>query len=426
MTEVIVIGAGVVGATTALALTERGHRVTVIDRAIGVAACTSQANGGGITPLHSEPWNQPSLFANLIRYMGRRDAPWRLPPSALPGIGFWGLRFLLEARRRNFEYNARATIRLGCYSLEMMRQWREAHAFRYDQTGSGSMQLYFSEPALARSFALRQRLVEGQGEVERLDADAAVAREPALEPVREQLVGALYYPAHESGDAAAFARQAMERATATGAELRLNEAVQRVECAGGKFRSVITDRDTLEADACVIATGSETPALLGSLGVKAPIYPVRGYSATFRINDSAKLPSLPLLDAERRFVTLRLGEHGLRVAGLADFAGNRRAVPPARMDTLLASARQLLPELADRLTPKAARFWAGLRPVTPDGRPLIGQSDIGGLYLNTGHGPMGWTMACGSAQILADLVDGREPELDVSDYRADRFGRRAA
>jgi D-amino-acid dehydrogenase len=426
MNHVIVIGAGVVGAATALALTERGHRVTVIDRASGVAAATSQANGGGITPLHSEPWNQPGLFGNLLRYMGRPDAPWRLPPSSLPGIGFWGLRFMLEARRPRFEYNARATIRLGCYSLEVLQHWREAHELHYDQTCSGSMQLYFSEAALSRSFALRQRLIEGVGEVERLDANAVVAREPALAQVRQRLAGALYYPAHESGDAAAFARQVIARATAAGAELRLNEGVQRIDCEGGEFHAVVTDRNTIEADACVIATGSETPALLQSLSVKAPIYPVRGYSATFELEDARDLPTLPLLDAERRFVTLRLGDRKLRVAGLADFSGHRRAVPPARMDTLLASARQLLPALSEQLTPKAGRLWAGLRPVTPDGRPLIGETDLRGLYLNTGHGPMGWTMACGSAQILADLVDGREPALDVSDYRADRFGRRAA
>lgn len=288
------------------------------------------------------------------------------------------------------------------------------------------MQLYFSRDSLSRAYAQRQRLLDGAGAVEQLDADEAVAREPVLAPVRETLAGALYYPEHESGDAAAFTRQVIERAVAAGAELRLGESLQRIACDGGRFQFVVTDLDTIEADACVVATGSETPSLLRSLSVKAPIYPVRGYSATFEIEGDEALPTLPLLDTERRFVTLRLGERGLRVAGLADFAGHRRAVPPGRMDTLLASARRLLPHLADQLTPQAGRLWAGLRPVTPDGRPLIGESDLHGLYLNTGHGPMGWTMACGSARILADLVDGREPEVDISDYRADRFGWRAA
>lgn len=424
--RVIVIGGGVVGAASALALVERGHRVTLVDRASELAAGTSQANGGGLTPLHSEPWNQPGLFGNLLRTMGRGHAPWRLPPSAIPGIGFWGLRFLLEARRHRFEYNARATIRLGCYSLEMLRHWHDVHGLDYHRTCRGSMQLYFSRESLSQAFRQRQRMLNGVGVVEQLDADGAIAREPVLASVREDLAGALYYPDHESGDAAAFTRQVVERAVAAGAELRLQENVQRIACESGRFRSVVTELDTIEADACVVATGAETPWLLKSLSVKAPIYPVRGYSATFEIEGKADLPTLPLLDTERRFVTLRLGERGLRIAGLADFAGHSRAVPPARMDTLLASARRLLPQLAEQLTPKAGRLWAGLRPVTPDGRPLIGESDLRGLYLNTGHGPMGWTMACGSARILADLVDGRDPELDVSDYRADRFGRRAA
>lgn len=424
--RMIVIGAGVVGAASALALVERGHRVTVVDRAREVASGTSEANGGGLTPLHSEPWNQPGLFASLFRYMGRGDAPWRLPPSALPGIGFWGLRFLLEARRERFEYNARATIRLARHSLDTLSQWREAHGLDYHQTQKGSMQLYFSGASLSRACEQRQRLLAGAGALEQLDADAAIAREPALAPVRERLAGALYYPEHESGDAAAFTRQVIERAMAAGAQLRLGQSVERIACDGGRFRSVVTDAGTIEADACVIATGADTPALLKSLSLKAPIYPVRGYSATFEIEGQTELPTLPLLDTQRRFVTLRLGERGLRVAGLADFAGHRRAIPPARMDTLLASARQLLPQLADRLTPAAGRLWAGLRPVTPDGRPLIGETDLRGVYLNTGHGPMGWTMACGSARLLADLVDGRDPQLDASDYRADRFGRRAA
>ncbi|MDZ7789140.1 MAG: FAD-dependent oxidoreductase [Xanthomonadales bacterium] len=418
--RVIVIGGGVVGATTALALVERGLEVTLIDKRDRLAEDTSHANGGGITPLHAEPWNGPGLPASLLGYLGRSDAPWRLPPGSLPSLGSWGLHFLAQSRQARWLNNARANIRLGLHSLECLRAWRSRYEFDYAQTTSGSMQLYFSSKALDQSLAVRRRLIDGLGEVEPLDVDAVLAREPALMPVAAQLAGGLFYPEHESGDAARFAQCAAEEAQRQGARLRLSEAVEQVICRKGRFRAIETNREMIDADACVIAAGPEAPALLEPLGLRLPIRPVRGYSATFEMDDSAALPTLPLLDTERRFVTLRLGERRLRVAGLADFAGHRRAIPPARMDVLLASARALLPDLAERLTPAAGRLWAGLRPVTPDGRPLLGETAVPGLYLNAGHGPMGWTMACGSASIVSDCLTGRTPAIDLAAYDARR------
>jgi D-amino-acid dehydrogenase len=414
--RVIVIGGGVVGASTALALVERGFEVSLIDARDGIARATSEANGGGVTPLHAEPWNGPGLAGSLLGYIGRKDAPWRLPPTMLPSLGRWGLRFLAESRPARFRANARANFRLGLYSLDCLGQWRERYGFDYARTGAGSVQLYFSTPALERSLALRRELIEGLGEVEPLSVEALVAREPALAPVADRLAGGLFYPRHESGDAARFAACAAAEAERQGARLRLGEPVRRLVCDGGRLSAVETDRETIPADACVVAAGERTPALLRPLGLRVPIEPVRGYSATFEIDEPEALPTLPLLDASHRFVTLRLGERGLRVAGLADFAGHRRAIPPARMDVLLASARRLLPALADRLDPAAGRLWAGLRPVTPDGRPVLGETGIGGVYINAGHGPMGWTMACGSARVVADRIAGRAPMIDTAAY----------
>lgn len=414
--RVIVIGGGVVGATTALALVERGLEVTLIEKRDRLAENTSHANGGGVTPLHAEPWNGPGLPASLFRYLGRSDAPWRLPPGILPSLGTWGLRFLAQSRRPRWLNNARANIRLGIHSLECLRSWRTRYGWEYAQTSSGSMQLYFSRKAFEKSLAVRRRLIDGLGEVEPLDVDAVLAREPALMPVAEQLAGGLFYREHESGDAARFAECAAEEAQAQGACLRLGESVERVICQKGRLRAIETDLATIEADACVVAAGPAAPGFLRPLGLRLPIRPVRGYSATFELDGSVALPTLPLLDTARRFVTLRLGERTLRVAGLADFAGDRRAIPPARMDVLLAGARALLPDLAEQLTPAAGRLWAGLRPVTADGRPLLGETAIPGLYLNAGHGPMGWTMACGSAGLVADQITGQTPAIDAGAY----------
>lgn len=419
--RVIVIGAGVVGAATALALAERGFEVMLIDKRERVADDTSHANGGGVTPLHSEPWNGPGLAGSLFEYVGRQDAPWRLPPQMLPRLGVWGVRFLAQSRRSRFVANARANIRLGLHSLERLREWRARYGFDYAQTTSGSMQLYFSSERLERSLAMRRELIAGLGDVELLDVDAVIAREPALAPVADRLAGGLYYPAHESGDAARFAQCAADQAERLGARLRLGESVRRIVCDEGRLTAIETNRETIPAEACVIAAGPEAPALLRPLGVRVPIQPVRGYSATFDMTDAQALPSLPLLDATHRFVALRLGERRLRIAGLADFAGHRRAIPPARMDVLLGGARRLLPALAEQLTPARGRLWAGLRPITPDGRPLLGETPIRGVFLNAGHGPMGWTLACGSAETIAGLIAGDAPRIDPADYRPDRF-----
>jgi D-amino-acid dehydrogenase len=414
--RVIVIGGGVVGATTALALAERDIEVILIEGRQGIAEDTSHANGGGVTPLHAEPWNSPDLARSLAGFFGRDDAPWHLPLRALPELGPWGLRFLANARRSRFTANARANIRLGLYSLERLREWRSRYAFDYARTTSGSMQLYGRREALERALSLRRALIGDRGEVEMLDARGVVDREPALAPVADRLAGGLFYPEHESGDAAGFARCAAEQAGRLGARLRLGQAVRRIVCDGGRVRAVEIGQETIPADACVVAAGPETARLLGPLGLRVPIRPVRGYSASFEFDDFSALPTLPLLDTAHRFVTLRLGERQLRVAGLADFAGHRRAIPPARMDVLLAGARRLLPALAERLTPAAGRLWAGLRPVTPDGRPLLGPTSIEGLHLNAGHGPMGWTMACGSACLVVDRMTGRAPAVAPEPY----------
>ncbi|QOC22482.1 FAD-dependent oxidoreductase [Wenzhouxiangella sp. AB-CW3] len=414
--SVVVIGAGVVGATTALALAERGVEVTLVDRHRLAAADTSHANGGGVTPAHAEPWNAPGLLGKLVRNLGRADAPYRLAPTALPGMGLWGLRFLANMRRERFVHNARCNIRLGLYSLECLRQWRERYDLAYDQTLSGSMQVYFSREILAEAVQFRRELLQGWAPVEAVGVDEAIAREPALAPIRDRLAGAIVFPDHESGDARLFSQLAAETAGARGARLQFGQTIESIETEDGAFRAVVTDQGRIAADACVLAAGPDSAALARPLGLRLPIYPVRGYSATFEVEHSEHLPTLPMLDTASRFVTVRLGERKFRIAGLADFAGGKRTIESRRIDSLLAGARRLLPELSEVLRRERAELWAGLRPVTPDGVPLIDSTPVRGLYLNTGHGPMGWTMACGSAQLLAARLTGEPPAIEAQPY----------
>ena len=418
--SVIVIGAGVVGASAALALVERGLDVTLVDRAPEAAAGTSHANGGGITPCHAEPWNPPGTARRLFSTLLDRRLPYRLHPRALPGLIGWGSRFLVNSRAGRYYENARRTTRLAIYSGRCLARLRERHRLDYLQVVEGSLELYFSRADFDRAIELRRRIADPDIRLQKLTAEEAVALEPTLGPVAGQIHAALLFPDHESGDARLFSRRVSERAGQLGARLAFGTHVERIVCRGGKFDRLSTDRGEFVADACVVAAGYQTVALLSPLGLKVPIYPVKGYSATIDVTDDDPAPRLPLLDLKRRFVTARLGRQ-LRIAGLADFAGPDLELYPDRLGVLLEGAAQLLPELAEKIRTSPNRAWTGLRPMTPDGPPLIGPTPIAGLYLNSGYGAMGWTQACGSAELLADLITNRPPAIDTTGLLAERY-----
>ena len=419
--RVIVLGAGVVGSATALALASRGAEVVLIERAAEAAAETSHANGAGITPGHAEPWNTPGIWRQFLPGLGRTDASFRIYPAALPGLSGWGLRFLLNSRPGRYFTNARHNTRLAVYSAACLRRWRQDFSLEYEQCTRGSLELYFDQAELDHARRLRETIGNPKIELRQITAASAVEMEPALEPVAGRIRGVLHFPDHESGDACRFAQTVAERAGKTGARLLFDTEVRRIECAGGRFSSVTTDRETLPADACVVAAGCSSPALLKPLGLKLPIYPVKGYSLTVNLDGAEGAPRLPLLDLERRIITARFGENTLRVAGLADFAGHDYAIHPDRAGYLLDAASALLPRLEPLLKSGAPELWTGLRPMTPDGPPLLGPAGPEGIFLNTGHGSMGWTQACGSAEIVADLVTGREPAIELTGLVAARW-----
>jgi len=239
--------------------------------------------------------------------------------------------------------------------------------------------------------------------------------------VADEVHGSLLFSNHESGDARIFSRLVSERAAALGAKTLFNTRATGLEREAGKLRAVATDQGDIEADACVVAAGCDTRALLSPLGMKAPIYPVKGYSATIEIEPDDPAPVMPLLDLKRRFVTARLGPDRLRIAGLAEFAGYDTTIDPARMAVLLKGAAQLLPAMADRIRTSPPNAWTGLRPMTPDGPPLLGPTPVEGLFLNSGHGAMGWTQACGSAELVSDLVTGTTPAIATEGLLAERW-----
>jgi len=419
--HIIVIGAGIVGTTTALALAERGLGVTLVDQANEPAAGTSHANGSGLTPAHAEPWNAPGTVGKLLPALVRDDQPWRVRASALPGLLGWGMHFARHSRPGHYYANTRHCVRLAMYSKSCLVALRQRHALDYHQFTRGSLELYHDAAALEQAIELRRRMNHPGIELQVLDRDALVALEPALAPVAKRYHGALLFPDHESGDARLFSQLMAERATALGAETLFGTRVAGIVSERNRFMAVETDRGALEADGCIVAAGCGTTALLKPLGLKVPIYPVKGYSATITLEDDDPAPVMPILDLRRRFVTARLGPDRLRIAGLAEFAGFNTAIDPNRMQVLLDGAALLLPELADRIRNSPPHAWTGLRPMTPDGPPLIGPTPIEGLHLNTGHGAMGWTQACGSAELAADLISGGIPAIDTEGLLAERW-----
>ncbi len=410
--RVIVLGAGLVGVASAWYLAEDGHQVTVIDRQPGPAMETSFANGGQISTSHAEPWANPAAFGTILRWLGREDSPllWRL--RADPAQWVWGLRFLRQCTPARTRANTVAILRLALYSRTLLKQLRPALALEYDQQQRGILHLYTDEVEFAHAIPQAELMREyGCDRVIR-NAEECLAIEPALASSTVPIVGGTYTADDESGDAHKFTRLLSERAAARGVVFRYGATVDRLLVARDRVAAVHLTDESLAADAYVAALGSHTPALLQPLGIRLPVYPAKGYSATIALGPDCVAPKVSLTDDGHKIVFSRLGER-LRVAGTAEFTGYDTTVNPTRCAAIMRRALALFPQLGRC---QAIDYWAGLRPATPGNVPLIGATRMANLFVNTGHGTLGWTMACGTGRLLADLVAGRRPEIDPAPY----------
>ena len=419
--RVLVIGGGLMGTVTAWNLLEAGHEVTLVDRQPELAAEGSYANGGILHAGHADPLNTPEVIGRMLRWIGREESPLLLRPSRVPYLLRWGMTFLRHSRAHHHARITATNTRLAVYSQSLMAGLRESAGLDYDAARLGSVKVLRSQAALERAIADARR-VEPEGVRHAvLDADHLVALEPALAGIRALLAGGVHFPDDESGDACRFVRALGDALGARGAHLRLGEPVQRLDADERGVRAVVTERESLTADRYVVATGVDAPRLLRPLGLRLPIEPVKGYSATLPVDDAEDVPRVPLIDEEHQVVVTRLGNR-LRVAGTAEFAGFDRAIRAHRVDIVVRQALSNFPSLAARIDPGQAEPWACLRPIVADGSPILGPSGIPGLYLNTGPGHLGWTIAAGAGQLVADIVSEREPALDPAPYSLHRFG----
>lgn len=415
--RVTVLGAGVVGVTSAWYLAADGHEVTVIERQPLPAQETSFANGGQISVSHAEPWANPQAPWKALQWLGREDAPllWRL--RADPAQWGWGLRFLRECTAQRARANVGAIVRLGLASRSALQSLRRELALEYDHLERGILHFYTDSAEFEH--AIPQAALMREFGCERVPQTAAqcLAIEPALADSRAPVVGGTYTAGDESGDARRFTDTLAQHAAARGVRFRYGESVTALHGEGGRLIGVrLASGELVSADLTVLALGSYSPLLLKPLGISLPVYPAKGYSVTLAVPDGVAAPSVSLTDDGHKIVISRLGQT-LRVAGTAEFNGYDTSVNPVRCGALRRRIGEIFPGLA--ATDELDR-WAGLRPATPGNVPLIGDmadAGLAGLWLNTGHGTLGWTLACGSGRLLADSVAGRDPGLDARPYR---------
>ncbi|MDX1374252.1 MAG: D-amino acid dehydrogenase [Burkholderiales bacterium] len=414
--KVLVLGAGVIGVTSAWALAEAGHEVIVVERRGGPALETSFANGGQIAAAHAEPWARPSVLPKLARWIGREDAPMLFRWRADPAQWRWAFNFLAECLPARFERNVLRLAELARYSREQLVALRERTGIEYDCLQRGI--LHFCSDAREFTTLARQAEAMRRHGAERrvLSAAECVTLEPALGASGVPLAGGVYTPSDESGDAQRFTQALAALAAQRGVTFRYDAPVSGIELGGGRVRGVRLARgEVIEADATVVALGSYSPRLLVPLGVRVAVFPLKGYSITLPLKGAApEAPTVSLTDEAFKIVISRLGSR-LRAAGTAELAGYDLSINRVRCAAIVQRVQQLFPALA---VSGSVEYWAGLRPATPSNVPIVGRARYDNLFLNTGHGTLGWTLACGSAQALADLVSGRAPAVPLADLPA--------
>ena len=418
--KVLVLGAGVIGVTTAWFLNKSGHDVTVLERRDAPGVETSFANGGQISVSHAEPWANPSAPLKLLKWLAREDAPllFRLRPDLRQWL--WGLSFLRQCTPARTRHNIRQLVTLGLYSRATLQALRAETGIEYDHLSRGILHFYTSQAELDAAIGPASVMREHGCDIEMLSPQQCIAIEPALAHARGILKGGSMTASDESGDAHKFTQSLARLAARRGVKFLHGRNIVGLARKGDRIAGVRLDDETLEADAYVVSLGAYSPLLTRKVGIELNIYPAKGYSATVPVADAARAYSVSLTDDEYKLVFSRLGDR-LRIAGTAELNGYDTGLNEVRCRALLRRTEALFPGAGDA---GRAQFWTGLRPATPSNVPYIGGTRYPNLYLNTGHGTLGWTHACGSGRALAELISGRVPEIDFA--FCDARGRRLA
>jgi len=415
--KVLVMGAGVIGVTTAYYLAKAGFEVTVIDRQLGPGLETSFANAGEVSPGYASPWAGPGVPLKAVQWMLDRHGPLVLRPQADPAMWRWLFKMLRNCTASRYALNKSRMVGVAEYSRDCLRALRADIGITYDDRSQGTLQLFRKQSQLDAIGGDVDILRQYNVPFEVLDRAGCIAAEPGLAAVQGSFVGGLRLPDDETGDCHLFTQRLEAAAAALGVRFVYGTSIRAIDMQGGAVAQVTTDKGVFTADRYVMALGSFSPLLLRPLGMDIPVYPVKGYSITVPIVDEASAPQSTVMDETYKVAITRLGDR-IRVGGTAEVGGFDVRLSPNRRATLDRSLIDLFPKAGDL---SRATFWSGLRPMTPDGPPIIGPTRLENLHLNTGHGTLGWTMACGSARVVADQLQGVKPEIDTDDLSIRRY-----
>jgi D-amino-acid dehydrogenase len=415
--KVIVLGSGVIGVASAYQLALAGHEVTVVDRQPAAALETSFGNAGEVSPGYSAPWAGPGVPIKAIKWLLMQHRPLVIRPNIDLNLVRWGLAMLRNCTAARYELNKSRMVRLAEYSRDCMKELRAQTGISYDERMQGTLQLFRTQAQLDGTAADIAILKRYGVAFELLDRAGFIRHEPALAQVQEKFVGGLLLPGDETGDCFKFTQNLAALAAKQGVQFRYGTRIQRLQLAGKQIEGVLTDAGTLKADAYLVALGSYSPLLLKGVGIRIPVYPVKGYSITVPITDASSAPESTVMDESHKVAVTRLGNR-IRVGGTAELAGYTLKLHPARRQTLEHVVTDLFPRGGDV---SRAEFWCGLRPMTPDGTPVVGATRLPNLFLATGHGTLGWTMAAGTGRVIADVISGRQPGIDLNGLTLERY-----
>ena len=417
--KIVVLGSGVIGTTSAYQLARQGHEVTVIDRQPAAAMETSFANAGEISPGYSAPWAAPGIPVKALKWMFMEHAPLIIQPRPDPEKLHWMAQMLGNCTTKAYQTNKGRMVRLAEYSRDCLTEMRAETGIAFDERQQGTLQLFRTQKQVDGAAKDIEVLREGGVPFEVLDVNGCLAVEPGLAEARGKIAGGLRLPKDETGDCFKFTQGLAAKAIEMGVTFRHGVSIDRLVVDAGRITGVVTSEGLVTADAFVLALGSYSPRLVKSLGIRLPVYPVKGYSITVPIVDAERAPISTVMDETHKIAITRLGDR-IRVGGMAELAGFDLSLSDKRKRTLVHSVEDLFGGAGDQ---SQASFWCGLRPMTPDGTPIVGRSPIGNLFLNTGHGTLGWTMAAGSARVLADIMSGRATEIESRDLGFARYQR---
>ena len=421
--KVIVLGAGVIGVTAAYELAVSGHEVIVVDRQAGPALETSFANAGEVSPGYSAPWAGPGVPLKAFKWLAMHHRPLVIRPHIDAAFIGWALAMLRNCTAARYEINKTRMVRLAEYSRDCLRALRASTGIAYDERMQGTLQLFRTQKQFDGSAGDIGVLRDNGVAFELLDRNGCIRHEPALASVRDKFVGGLLLPGDETGDCLKFTQRLAALAVERGVTFRFGTTLRKLIRGADGIDGVAVQlngqaqTETLTADAYLVALGSYSPLLLRPIGVHIPVYPVKGYSITVPVVDASGAPESTVMDETHKVAVTRLGDR-IRVGGTAELAGYTLKLHDARRKTLEHVVTDLFPRGGDIAR---AEFWCGLRPMTPDGTPVIGATQIRGLYLATGHGTLGWTMAAGTGRVIADVLSGRVPGIDLAGLTIDRY-----